>query len=561
MATGAGGLLTQRVPRRSFTTPLTATPMLRLFAVLLLAAAPVLAQPDTLRTGAERSDYRATSTYDEVVGFVRALEEEPGFGVIGFGQTVGGRSLPVVMWNAAKLQEQRQWTDDRLRVLVVANIHAGEVAGKEAALMLFRELATGEHTAWADSLALFVFPIYNADGNEIVDARNRPYQHGPVDGMGQRPNAQGLDLNRDFVKLDAPESRALLGVMNAYDPHVVIDLHTTNGTVHGYHLTYAPPLHPNTAGAIDSLLRNAWLPDVTKSYRERYGWDLMYYGNTPPEDIGAPMGWYTFDPRPRFGTNYVGLRNRVAILSEAYSYATFEDRVTATLRFLTETLDWAHAHAGEIRRAVEQAGAEPVVGDSLFLRSAETWAADDEPHAILLGEVVEEPNPHTGEPMLRRTEVQTPTEMPVYGRFSGAELEAVPEAYVIPETLAAVLDRLESHGIYRFKLRRAVTVQAEAFRVDSVRVAEQPFQDRYEQELFGRYEPETLAVAPGTSVVLVNTSLGRLAFTLLEPRSDGGFASWGLIKVEAGETYPIRRVLGRDAAEALRDATAPQSRR
>ncbi len=528
-------------------------PRLLALACLLLAASPALAQPDTLRTRAERSGFRATSTYAEVMTFVGVMAAQPGFHQTSFGTTVEGRDLPLVVWVADGSDAESVRASAKLRVLIVANIHAGEVAGKEAALVLLRELAEGQHAAWADSLTLLVAPIYNADGNERLDPDNRPLQHGPVDGMGQRPNAQGLDLNRDFVKLDAPESRALVGLMTDYDPHIVIDLHTTDGTVHGYHLTYAPPLHPNTPAVIDSLLRQMWLPAVTGSYKQKYGWDLTYYGNDKPE-WGQPPGWATFDPRPRFGTNYAGLRNRVGILSEVYSYAVFEDRVLATLRFVSETLDWAHEHAGAIREVVETADEESVIGRELLLRSAGTWQASERPETILLGEVVEEKNPHTGAPMLRRTDVQTPTEMTVYGRFSGAEPETAPAAYLVPDSLTSVLDRLDAHGVYYFEVGEPATVQAEAFRIDSVRTVEEPFQGRHEQEPFGRYEPVAVRAGPGTLVVPLDQPLGLLAFTLLEPRSDSGLADWGFIRLDAGGFYPIRRVPQAEEASRLRAA-------
>jgi len=525
--------------------------MLRLFLLAcFVVTAPVSATPtDTLRTRAERSDYRATSRHADVVGFVEVIDAEPGFHTTTFGTTVEGRALPLVVWGADAATPDAVRTTDKLRVLVFANIHAGEVAGKEAALMLLRELAVGEHAAWTDHLTLLVAPIYNADGNERIDPGNRPLQHGPVDGMGERTNAQGLDLNRDFVKLDAPESRAFVGVMNDYDPHVVIDLHTTNGTVHGYHLTYAPPLHPNTSASIDDLLREDWLPGVTEAFHASTGWDITYYGNDKPE-WGQPRGWATFDPRPRFGTNYAGLRNRVGILSEAYSYATFRERVLATLGFVTETLDWAADHASEIRRAVTDAE-RSVVGDELWLRSARTWEASDEPLEILLGGVVVETNPHTGAPMWRRTDEQTPTPMTVYGRFRGEEIETAPAAYLVPDSLTTVLERLAAHGVRMHPLDAVADIPVETFRVESVRTAERPFQRRYERELFGRYQPEALAPSPDVLVVPVDQPLGRLAFSLLEPRSDSGLANWGFIEVEAGNVYPIRRVIDPEAAAAL----------
>ena len=141
-------------------------------------------------------------------------------------------------------------------------------------------------------------------------------QNGPVGGTGQRANAQGLDLNRDHIKLESPEARSLVALLNAYDPQVVIDLHTTDGSYHGYHLTYAPPLHPNTDSAIVRLERADWLPAVTRAIQRADGWDFYYYGDFPSPRDSAERGWYSFDHRPRFNNNYVGLRNRVAIRSE-----------------------------------------------------------------------------------------------------------------------------------------------------------------------------------------------------------------------------------------------------
>lgn len=517
--------------------------MIRLLVSLVFfLSLPVAAQPlDTLRTRAEASSFRATSSYAEVMAFVEAINVQPGFHATTFGTTVEGRTLPLVVWGAEAATVEAVLATGKLRVLVFANIHAGEVAGKEAALMLLRELATGEHAAWADSLTLLIAPIYNADGNERVDPDNRPYQHGPVDGMGERPNADGLDLNRDFVKLDAPESRALTAVFNTYDPHVVVDLHTTNGTVHGYDLTYAPPLHPSTPASIDRLLREAWLPAVTERYKAAYGGDLTYYGNDKPE-WGQPRGWATFDPRPRFGTNIAGLRNRVGILSEAYSYATFEDRVLASLGFVTEVLDWAHGHTGVIREALHEAEAHSVVGQPVAMRSAGRWLAESEFGTVLLGEVVQESNPHTGSPMLRRTDARTPTEMTVYGRFEGGEPVTAPAAYLVPDTLTAVLDRLALHGIRTAPAPEGALLETEAFRIDSLHTAERLFQNRYEQELFGRYEVQALRTDAGMQVVPVRQPLGLLAVLLLEPRSDSGLAGWGLVGGEPGRFYPVRRL-------------------
>ena len=169
----------------------------------------------------------------------------------------------------------------KLRVYIQANIHAGEVEGKESAQMLLRDLAAGRHDDWLQTMVFLIAPIYNADGNERFALNNRGPQYGPIGGQGQRPNAQNLDLNRDHMKLDSPEARAFVKLMNDYDPHVSLDLHTTNGTRHAYRLTYSPPLHPGTYAGITDLLRKEWFPDVTRTVSDEVRVGLLLLRQRP----------------------------------------------------------------------------------------------------------------------------------------------------------------------------------------------------------------------------------------------------------------------------------------
>ena len=358
--------------------------------------------------------------------------------------------------------------------------------------------------------------------------------------MGQRPNAQGHDLNRDHMKLDSPEARSVARLFGAYDPHVSVDLHTTNGTQHAYHLTYSPPLHPNTPGAIDDFLREGLFPHVTGEIRDKHGWEYYYYGNAFARD-GDALGWYTFDHRPRFNNNYIGLRNRIAILSEAYAYASFEDRVLATLYFVEEILDYVHEHADEVRSIVADADAATVVGDSLALRAVPERSAA--PVDILMGATIEESHPLTGRPLLLRADTQYVSPMYEYGTFAPTLRERVPRAYLVPADLEEVLTRLAAHGVV-LEPAGATALDVEAFRVDSVRTAAEPFQGRNEQTLFGSYQPSRVTPGPGDMLASVAQPLGRLLFSLLEPQSDDGFANWGFLsdRLRAGEPYPIARV-------------------
>ncbi len=517
-------------------------------AAVLTACDPSPPPNDAFLTRAERTDYRETSSYAEVVDFLqRAAAADPSVHYTTFGYTTEGRPLPLaVVGDVADASPASVRSSGKTVVYLQGNIHAGEVCGKEALQMLLRDLLAGRHGDWRESLVLLVAPIYNADGNERVTLTNRGRQHGPIGGMGQRPNAQGYDLNRDHMKLDSPEGRSVARLLNEYDPQLAVDLHTTNGTRHAYHLTYSPPLHPNTPAEIDTFLRAGLFPHVTDRIRTRHGWEYYYYGNAFAPG-GGERGWYTFDHRPRFNNNYIGLRNRIAILSEAYSYATFEERVLATLYFVEEILDYVHEHADEVRRIVADADAASVVGESLALRAVPERS--EAPVDILMGAVVEEPHPLTGRPLLLRADTQYVETMYEYGTFAPTLTERVPQAYLVPAELQDVLIRLAAHGIALDPAAGAdpagpTPVDAEAFRIDSIRSAERPFQGRNEQTLFGRYERARVIPGPGDMWARADQPLGRLLFTLLEPQSDDGFANWGFLadRLEAGGVYPIVRV-------------------
>ena len=510
------------------------------FLVVTLSTMSLRGQSvEDLFTRAEATDFAETTSYEEVMELSKSLAElSDNIHLTTFGYTNEGRALPLLVVGAPDASAEAVLGTGKTRVYVQGNIHGGEVCGKEALLMLLRRYAMGRYPSWSEELVLLIAPIYNADGNERVLLRNRPRQHGPIGGMGQRPNAQGLDLNRDHTKLDSPEARSLVRLMTEYDPHVAVDLHTTNGTRHAYHLTYSPPLHPNTPTAIDGLLRDRWLPEITRLIKEKHGWDYYYYGNAGGR--GGGSGWRTFDHRPRFNNNYVGLRNRIAILSEAYAYASFEDRVLGSLWFVEEILDYAEQNAAEIREIVEAADLQSVVGTELATRA--DFARSETEVSILMGEVDEVRHPYTGEIILLRRDVSIPTQMYEYGTFSPSETETAPEGYyVLPEGEAAI-ERLEAHGItvLRHAIEREHVVQR--FQIDSTRTNPNSFQGRNERTVWGQWISTTETLPVGTAYVSVDQPLGRLAFTLLEPRSDDGFVSWAILDEEIeGGTLPILR--------------------
>ena len=544
--------------------------LMRFVAVaLMLAVTAAGAQTPDLRTRAESSNYEETSTYDDVMRIVKGLvEASPLARYESYGRTEEGREMPLLILSEPAVttpEEARKL--GRLIVFIQGNIHAGEVEGKEAALILARRLTQGDLRPLVKQLVILVAPIYNADGNEKMNVMNRTAQYGPVAGVGTRENSKGLDLNRDHMKLDSAEARAFVGLLNRWDPHVGIDLHTTNGSYHGYHLTYAPTLNPNADARLIALARDRVLPAVQQAVQKKHNFRTYYYGNFASESGGARESsrvdpaspgdtiWRTFDHRPRFNNNYVGLRNRLAILSEAYSYLDFRGRVRVTEVFVEEALNAVVANAARITQLTAQLDNETKSysdsnGPSLGVefKIAALPAAVD----ILVGDVEKKPNPRSGREMLAMTDKAIPVKMKDFGMFEATRTVRMPRGWLIPRAYvdssaySAAIDRLRLHGIQVQRVVGDAEIAVERFTIENYTRAPKPFQNRNEARLSGRHVAAKLSAQEGALYIPANQPLARLAFYLLEPESDDGLVTWNLIEAElaAGATYPVYRVVG-----------------
>ena len=441
-------------------------------------------------------------------------------------------------------------------VYVQANIHGGEVEGKEALQALLRDLMLDPKRNVLDSIVLIAVPIYNADGNDSwgPQERQRSEQDGPA-VIGQRPNGQGFDLNRDYVKDEAPETAASLAMFRAWDPDVFVDLHTTDGSYHGYALTYSPSLHPAAmTGALAPAgpwTRDTLLPEVRRRVRARRGFETFDYGNftgvgNQREDPTSleKGSWVTYEHKPRYGTNYYGLRNRVSVLSEAYSHDPFERRVKATYAFVTELLSFVGEKGTTVKartRAVSSAST-PVP-----IRAQMTTTPFSAPVLVerlqAMGDTVRhEAGVRAG---FKRTHTFTAVTMPVFDRFEATRTQTFPRAWVLDSSMTAVVDKLRAHGIVVRRLASAWRGPGESFSVDSIIRAPRPFQDHQEVRLEGRWTPEALSLAPGTWIVTARQPLGLVALLLLEPQADDGLTTWNAFDagLTVGGRHPVRRAL------------------
>ena len=359
------------------------------------------------------------------------------------------------------------------------------------------------------------------------------------------------------MKMESPEARGLIGLFNRWDPHVIVDLHTTNGSYHGYHLTYAPPLNPNASLDLIAYEREEMLPSITRNLGQRHQVRAYYYGNFAPppgsEEEPGPGNrvWQTFDHRPRFGNSYGGLRNRISILSEAYSYVDFRGRVEATAAFVEEILRYSVLHGGEIvelTTRLDEVATERGMAGGGELGVRFGLEAAPHPVDILVGAVQTVTNPRSGAEMTAVIPDSYVAESMIeYPTFRPTRLARLPRAYVFPPDpgLGDVLDRLRAHGITVEEAREEFTLEVDLFTIGRVNRARREFQGHRETLLDGEFTSETRTFPSGAIVVRTAQPLAALAFYLLEPESDDGVANWNFLEdyLEGGR-YPIYKVMG-----------------
>src|SRR4029077_7393262 len=313
-----------------------------------------IAAIEALRTRAETSGFEATSNYAETLDFLRRLQAHFPEMYLGFYGTSGeGRAMPFVVVSREKAFTGRKAQRLGKPIILIQNgITAGEIEGKDASLLLLRELAEGKHAAILDAVTLVVLPIYNVDGHERISPYNRPNQDGPRQGMGFRTTTNGLDLNRDYLKLSSEEARSLIALVNDWRPHLHVDDHVTDGIDMDWVLTWSWAEAPQAPAPVDAWLR-AHMPAVLAA-TEKAGHKVGPYVDLVDRNDPA-KGFSSWVGQPRYSTGYFPLRNRPSILVETHSYKPYQQRVMATHAFLVALLDEIARDPDALPEAVEQA--------------------------------------------------------------------------------------------------------------------------------------------------------------------------------------------------------------
>ncbi len=517
---------------------------------LLMAAgalAPLRAQQDSstlsaLRTVAESTNYRATAKGSEVELFLKRVHKLwSGSELQSLGKTVEGRDIWALVVPATVPESAT------VTVLLLGGIHAGECDGKEALLALARDYATDKTANARKNVRLIFVPNFNADGNERVGRLHRPGQDGPADGMGIRENAQGLDLNRDFVKLETPEVRALVSAIDRFKVDVMIDAHTTNGSLHRYDMTYAVSNNPATPPALDRWLRDKLLPTIDQSMAAK-GMPTFYYGNFEDEH----KSWKSFGHEPRYSTELMGMRGKIGILAESYSYATYQRRIEATYAFVDKIIEQVSAHGDWLRAEIDKAATANQPGASLPIAAELAQTRSSVKVLGYQGADGQLPGRPFGPQAKERYQPHDYSVDLWVTAKSKREIQ-MPHAYVVAPEAAWALSRLQMQGVEIQRLS-ADTAELPCEVLTIAKVEDGPeLQNHKLRAVKAEAAAARRALPAGNYVVRTAQPLGRLAAYCLEPESEDGLAAWNFFDpdLQPGWQYPIVRVLGELPADKL----------
>lgn len=522
----------------------------------------VLAQsPPDLRTVAEKSDWKKTARHADVVTLLDALAaSDPRATRVSMGTTTEGRDLPVIILADPPVRtpaEARAQVEGggKVLILVIGNIHAGEVCGKEALPIVARDILSQANPLILRQAIIALAPIYNADGNERFDASNRLGQNGP-DEMGIRHNAMDLDLNRDFIKIEAPETAGLIRFFNEWDPHVFVDTHTTNGSYHRFTISYAGAKCLAGDLGLREFSRDSFLPGVAGIYEQLSGEKTFYYGSFGggvfAENADDKASWGTFPAEPRFGTTYVGLRGRLSLLSEAYVYAPYKDRILRTRDFVAATFAWAAEHSREIRDVTFKASHAGEFRRGLADKNPALYGKSE---VVIRSRLVPCPGTHTilgfEEEVKDGKRINTGRpkdyQVTLMDCFEPVKTVTRPMAYVIPADprLAGVIAKLRQHGVVVGDEISGGKMSVEAYTITKATPASRAFQGHVLVNAEATASVRTIDVPAGSWMVRTDQPLGNLASVLLEPESEDGLTTWNFFDawMKEGETFPVYRLM------------------
>lgn len=521
----------------------------------LLSALPLAHAAPDLTTVSERSGFLTTGRYDEVIALCGAFQTAypKQLKCVDFGVTPEGRPMKALIVTRTGAMTAAAARARKLPVVLIqGGIHAGEIDGKDAGFQVLREVLDGRVAKGAlDKQVLIFVPVFNVDGHERFAKWNRPNQRGPVE-MGWRTTAQNFNLNRDYVKADAPEMHAMLALVNAWDPIVYVDLHVTDGAQFEHDVSIQ--VEPASSGDAEfrkagAAMRANVIADITKLGSSPQAYYMSFAENDNPAS-----GFVDAVSEPRFSTGYFQLRNRLAMLVETHSWKDYPTRVRITHNAIVSTLDQVATHGVEWMQAAAAADAraQALAGAPVAL----SYKTTDKAHMVDFRgyAYTRTPSDVSGALMTRYDETKPQIwTVPLRDEIvPDISVNAPLAGYIVPAAQAAmVAQKLALHGIvYRTLGAAPAKANVETFRADKASFSAGSFESHQMLTVTGGWKAESRTIDKGALFVPIAQPKARLVMAMLEPQAPDSLLAWGMFNNAFERKEYMEAYVAEDVARA-----------
>ena len=542
--------------------------MKRILLNLILVATAYTAFPQNegLLTWFEKSGGTETPRYDQTIAYCSKLAAlSPKVHFMSFGKSPQGRDLPLLVVDKDGFTDpQKIRSAGRMIVLFQACIHPGESEGKDAGMMLIRDIISGRPETQAgdyvmrnstaglpsllDGVSLLFIPISNVDGHERFGPNNRINQNGPKE-LGWRVNANNLNLNRDYLKAETPEMQAWLKLFNQWLPDFFIDSHTTDGADYQYVVTYQIEISGGMDEGLTKWVKDDFIPDL-EGRMAGNGFPMISYVNF--------RSWH--DPQsgltsnvipPMLSHGYTALRNRPGLLIETHMLKPYDQRVEGTYECVKTTLEILQKKGKKLGQ-LEQAADGYLLSEN-FLKSGfplqfET-NMNDSTIVPFLGfgyKVVK--SKVSGGDWVQYNKTPVTYNLSYFNKAIPVVAVKLPHAYIIPAEWTEIISRLELHGVKIVRTLRDTVISISTYRFKNPKWQQNPYEGHHVMTNIDYDEiTETRNIPKGSAIVLLNQQCGRIIPHFLEPKGNGSMVYWGYFDAvfeqkEYAENYVLEQL-------------------
>lgn len=497
----------------------------------------------------EKSGMTESPNYENSIKYFQKFREKTPFVTI---KTIGyshqNREIKVVIVSKDKIFNPAEAKKKGKSVILIQNcIHSGEVEGKDACMLMLREmLISKEKKDLLENVILLIIPVLNVDGHERRSPFNRPNQNGPKQ-MGWRTNALNLNLNRDYLKAESNEIKAFLSLFNEWLPDFFIDNHTTNGADYQYHITYAVPTHQNLDKNLVTFIKSKFLPNMISKV-EQDGFIVGPYMDFKHGTIES--GILDLAAPSRLSHGYCAAQNRIGLLVETHSLKPFENRVFSTKSMMEHTIKFISDNSSELISLNKEADYNPT----------KTYLYEKKKFPLVLVESgkfemyrfkgfdwYEEYSSILGGTVRKYTKNPIEIEIPIFNNCKSKIKIIVPEAYLIPIEYKFVVDKLLLHNVKIFKCNSLNLVDVERYRFSNVSFAHRPYEGKQLPTFTINSFKEKLQINKNFFFVPTNQRTLRVIVQLLEPEGVDSLVSWGFFnsifeRKEYAEAYVMEPI-------------------